>query len=45
LRRQALKIPPAIIDRLVELEYLYEVLTRINAAVLAAGALDSERDR
>jgi MarR family transcriptional regulator, organic hydroperoxide resistance regulator len=49
LRRQALKIPPAVIDRLgvdlAELEHLHEVLTRINAAALAAGALDSELDR
>jgi DNA-binding MarR family transcriptional regulator len=49
LRRQALKIPPAVIDRLgvelEELEHLHEVLTRINAAALAAGALDSELDR
>lgn len=49
LRRQALKIPQAVIDRLGvrlnELEHLHEVLTRINAAALAAGALDSELDR
>jgi MarR family transcriptional regulator, organic hydroperoxide resistance regulator len=49
LRRQALKIPPAVIDRLgvdlAELEHLHEVLTRVNAAALAAGALDSELDR
>ena len=49
LRRQALKIPPAVVDRLGveihELEHLHEVLTGINAAALAAGALDSERDR
>ena len=49
LRRRALKIPPAVIDRLgVELEelaHLHEVLTRINGAALAAGALDSELDR
>jgi hypothetical protein len=30
---------------LAELEHLHEVLTSINAAALAAGALDSERDR
>jgi len=49
LRREALKIPQAVIDRLgvelSELEHLHEVLTRINAAALAAGALDSELDR
>jgi MarR family transcriptional regulator, organic hydroperoxide resistance regulator len=49
LRRQALKIPPAVVDRLgvelAELEHLHEVLTSINAAALAAGALDSELDR
>ena len=49
LRRQALKVPPAVIERLgvelAELEHLHEVLTSINAAALAAGALDSELDR
>jgi hypothetical protein len=30
---------------LSELEHLHEVLTAINAAALAAGALDSELDR
>ena len=49
LRRQALKIPPAVVERLdvdlAALEHLHEVLTRINAAALAAGALDSELDR
>ncbi|MDT5092808.1 MAG: MarR family transcriptional regulator, organic hydroperoxide resistance regulator [Mycobacterium sp.] len=49
LRRQALKIPPAVVERLdvdlTELEHLHEVLTRINAAALAAGALDAELDR
>jgi DNA-binding MarR family transcriptional regulator len=49
LRRQALKIPPAVVERLdvdlAELEHLHEVLTRINAAALAAGALDAELDR
>jgi MarR family transcriptional regulator, organic hydroperoxide resistance regulator len=49
LRRQALKIPPAVVERLgvglSELEHLHEVLTGINAAALAAGALDSELDR
>jgi MarR family transcriptional regulator, organic hydroperoxide resistance regulator len=45
LRRRALKIPPAVVERLGvdlgELEHLHEVLTRINAAAVAAGALDS----
>jgi MarR family transcriptional regulator, organic hydroperoxide resistance regulator len=49
LRRQALKIPPAVVERLdvdlAALEHLHEVLTTINAAALAAGALDSEVDR
>ena len=49
LRRQALKVPPAVVERLgvelAELEHLHQVLTRINAAALAAGALDSELDR
>jgi MarR family transcriptional regulator, organic hydroperoxide resistance regulator len=49
LRRQALKVPPAVVERLgvelAELEQLHEVLTRINTAALAAGALDSELDR
>jgi MarR family transcriptional regulator, organic hydroperoxide resistance regulator len=49
LRRHALKIPPAVVERLdvdlAELEHLHEVLTRINAAALAAGALDSELGR
>jgi DNA-binding MarR family transcriptional regulator len=49
MRRQALKIPPAVVDRLgvglEELEHLHEVLTRINSAALAAGALDQEVDR
>jgi len=49
LRRRALKVPPAVVARLgvelAELEDLREVLTRINAAALAAGALDSELDR
>jgi DNA-binding MarR family transcriptional regulator len=47
LRRQALKVPPAVVERLgvelAELEHLHEVLTSINAAAIAAGALDSER--
>ena len=49
LRRQALKVPPAVVERLgvelAELEHLHEVLTTINTAALAAGALDSELDR
>lgn len=47
LRRKALKIPPAVIERLGvgldELEHLHTVLTRINRAALAAGALEGER--
>jgi hypothetical protein len=49
LRRQALKIPPAVVERLGvgldELEQLHGVLTGINAAALAAGILDAELDR
>jgi len=49
LRRQALKIPPAVVERLGvgldELEQLHDVLTGINAAALAAGILDVEVDR
>jgi len=49
LRRQALKVPPAVVERLgvelSELEHLHAVLTNINAAAVAAGALDSEVDR
>ncbi|OBH86242.1 MarR family winged helix-turn-helix transcriptional regulator [Mycobacterium scrofulaceum] len=45
LRRRALKIPPAVVERLGvdigELQHLHHVLTRINAAALAAGALQS----
>jgi DNA-binding MarR family transcriptional regulator len=44
LRVRALDIPPAVVARLgvgmPELEELRSVLTRINAAALAAGALD-----
>ena len=44
LRARALEIPPAVVARLgvdmAELEQLHRVLTRINAAALAAGALD-----
>jgi DNA-binding MarR family transcriptional regulator len=47
LRRKALKIPPAVIARLGvgldELEHLHAVLTRINGAALAAGALEGDR--
>jgi DNA-binding MarR family transcriptional regulator len=47
LRRKALKIPPAVIERLGvgldELEHLHIVLTRVNGAALAAGALEGER--
>ena len=49
LRRQALKIPPAVVERLGvgldELEHLHDVLVGINAAALAAGVLDAELDR
>jgi|SRR6185312_10034544 len=49
LRRQALTIPPAVVERLGvgldELEQLHDVLTGINAAALAAGILDAELDR
>jgi DNA-binding MarR family transcriptional regulator len=49
LRRQALKVPPAVVERLgvelAELEDLHAVLTRINVAALAAGALDLELNR
>ena len=48
LRRRALKIPPAVIERLGvhldELEHLHSVLTKVNAAALAAGALEGERE-
>lgn len=48
LRRKALEIPPAVVDRLGvgldELELLHGVLTRVNAAALAAGALDDGKD-
>jgi MarR family transcriptional regulator, organic hydroperoxide resistance regulator len=48
LRRRALKIPPAVVERLGvgldELERLHDVLTRVNAAALAAGALDEEQE-
>lgn len=45
LRRKALGIPPAVVARLgvdlSELEHLHTVLTRINAAAVAAGALET----
>ncbi|BBZ19872.1 MarR family winged helix-turn-helix transcriptional regulator [Mycolicibacterium gadium] len=48
LRRRALKIPQAVVERLGvgldELERLHDVLTRVNAAALAAGALDEGKD-
>jgi MarR family transcriptional regulator, organic hydroperoxide resistance regulator len=44
LRNRATQIPPAVVERLgvdmAELEHLRQVLTRINAAALAAGALE-----
>lgn len=47
LRRKALKIPPAVIERLGvgldELEHLHSVLTRINRAALTAGAPEGAR--
>lgn len=46
LRRKALKIPTAVVERLGvgldELEQLHTVLTRVNAAALAAGALEEK---
>lgn len=48
LRRRALKIPPAVVERLGvgldELVRLHDVLTRVNAAALAAGAVDEGKD-
>lgn len=48
LRRRALKIPPAVVERLGvgldELEQLHHILTRVNAAALAAGALDDGKE-
>ena len=44
LRSRALSVPPAVVARLgvdmSELEQLHHVLTRINSAALAAGALE-----
>ncbi|MDR3663404.1 MAG: MarR family transcriptional regulator [Mycobacterium sp.] len=49
LRQRALAIPPAVVERLgvelAELEHLRSVLTTINAAALAAGALGSAGSR
>lgn len=46
LRRRALKIPPAVVEQLgvdlEELERLHSVLTRINAAAVAAGTLTTQ---
>ncbi|SKG34909.1 MarR family transcriptional regulator [Mycobacteroides abscessus subsp. bolletii] len=46
LRKQALSVPAAVVERLgvslAELENLHKVLTRVNTAALAAGALDTE---
>lgn len=48
LRERALAIPFAVVERLgvelVELERLRDVLNRVNAAALAAGALDGDRE-
>ncbi len=48
LRRRAMKIPRAVVERLGvgldELELLRDVLTRVNAAALAAGALDDGKE-
>jgi DNA-binding MarR family transcriptional regulator len=45
LRERALEIPSAVVARLgvelAELENLHQVLTRVNAAAVAAGALQS----
>lgn len=45
LRERALEIPPAVVARLgvelAELEDLHKILTRVNSAALAAGALKS----
>jgi MarR family transcriptional regulator, organic hydroperoxide resistance regulator len=45
LRRRAVKIPPAVVERLGvsldELNLMRDVLTRVNTAALAAGALDN----
>jgi len=48
LRRRALKIPPAVVQRLGvgidELDLLHDVLTRVNTAAVAAGALNDGKD-
>jgi MarR family transcriptional regulator, organic hydroperoxide resistance regulator len=48
LRRRALKIPPAVVAQLGvgldELERLHDVLTRVNAAAVAAGALNGGKE-
>ncbi|WP_158014828.1 MarR family winged helix-turn-helix transcriptional regulator [Mycobacterium basiliense] len=45
LRERALEVPRTVVERLgvdmAELEHLHQVLTRINSAALAAGALQS----
>jgi DNA-binding MarR family transcriptional regulator len=45
LRERALEVPSAVVARLgvdmAELEHLHQVLSRINSAALAAGALQS----
>jgi MarR family transcriptional regulator, organic hydroperoxide resistance regulator len=45
LRQRALEIPPAVVAHLgvdmAEVQHLHEMLTRINSAALAAGALTS----
>ncbi|OBK16883.1 MarR family winged helix-turn-helix transcriptional regulator [Mycobacterium asiaticum] len=47
LRRRALKVPLAVVERLgvdlAELEHLREVLTKVNTAAVAAGALDAQQ--
>ena len=47
LRAEALAIPPAVVSALgvqwSELEELHRVLTRINAAAVAAGAIDAQK--
>jgi MarR family transcriptional regulator, organic hydroperoxide resistance regulator len=49
LRRRALGVPPAVVERLgvglEELETLRAVLTRVNAAALAAGVLGNGDNR
>ncbi len=49
LRRRAQDVPSAVVARLgvdlAELQHLHQVLTRINSAALAAGALQSSNPR